>query len=80
MLKAEATALCSEIRSKHINNLRRKNAEFLLLNLAVRVCITSLQSLKGLVTYRHSMLFSDGDSATYRLETVCHLQVRHSVL
>jgi hypothetical protein len=57
MLKAETTALCSEIRSKHINNLRKNNAEFLSLNLAVRTCISSLQSLKGLVTYRHSMLF-----------------------
>lgn len=56
MLLAEAAALYTEILSKHVNKLCRKNAELLLLNFAVRVCITGLQSVKVLVTCRHSML------------------------
>jgi hypothetical protein len=55
MLDGKLIAVFSEIRSKHINALRRSNAEFRFLKLAVYrpICTTSLQNVKGLVTGRH---------------------------
>ena len=45
MLYREIIAVCSEIHTKHINTLCGQNAEFMNVNLVVRIVITGLQSL-----------------------------------
>ena len=45
MLYREIIAVCSEIHTKHINTVCGQNAEFMNVNLVVRIVITGLQSL-----------------------------------
>ena len=45
MLYREIIAFCSQIHTKHINTVCGQNAEFMNVNLVVRIVITGLQSL-----------------------------------
>ena len=51
MLYSEIVAVCSQIRTKHINTLCGQNAELLNVKLAVRTVTAGLQSNVCVQTY-----------------------------